>query len=160
MLPPVKEMATAELRRALEGAEKDAQERGNQSLTIQHLVRAILLEPIGAEILRESGADVDVLDRELARFVDMAAGSSADSPVRLPRAQVVGGSFNTDAKPSRYQVIFHNDKYTTREFVIEILMSLFSKTKGEAVAFSTAVHEHGSGIAGEYEFKVARRVRR
>lgn len=52
-------------------------------------------------------------------------------------------------------MVFHNDNYTTREFAIETLSSLFGMTNNETSAFSTAVHEHGVGVVGEYDLKVA-----
>jgi ATP-dependent Clp protease adaptor protein ClpS len=58
-------------------------------------------------------------------------------------------------KPPMYKVLLHNDDYTTREFVVWVLQSVFHKDEGDAVAIMTQVHNHGVGIAGVYTFEVA-----
>lgn len=58
-------------------------------------------------------------------------------------------------KPKRYKVIFHNDDYTTMEFVIYVLEAVFHKSSGEAAQIMLDVHKNGSGIAGVYTFSVA-----
>lgn len=58
-------------------------------------------------------------------------------------------------KPRLYKVLLHNDNYTTREFVVEILRSIFHKSETEAVAVMLHVHQQGMGVAGVYTFEVA-----
>ena len=58
-------------------------------------------------------------------------------------------------KPKRYKVVFHNDDYTTREFVIEVLMRFFDKDESEATFIMLSVHHKGSGVAGLYPRDVA-----
>jgi ATP-dependent Clp protease adaptor protein ClpS len=63
--------------------------------------------------------------------------------------------------PRRYKVLFHNDDYTTMEFVIDALMRFFQKTPTEATHVMLTVHNKGYGVAGVYtrdiaESKVAR----
>ncbi len=53
-------------------------------------------------------------------------------------------------KARRWAVIFHNDDYTTREFVVEALMKYFHKTETEAMHIMLTVHHKGQGIAGVY----------
>lgn len=55
----------------------------------------------------------------------------------------------------RYAVIFHNDDYTTREFVIHVLIEYFDKTEPEATHVMLTVHYKGSGVAGVYTKDVA-----
>lgn len=50
----------------------------------------------------------------------------------------------------RYSVIFHNDDYTTREFVVHVLMRYFSKSETEATHLMLTVHHKGRGVAGVY----------
>ena len=52
--------------------------------------------------------------------------------------------------PRRYNVILHNDDYTTMEFVTSVLMRYFNKTETEANRIMLEVHTHGSGVAGAY----------
>lgn len=50
------------------------------------------------------------------------------------------------ATPRRYKVIFHNDDYTTMEFVIEVLKRFFHKTDTEAVHIMLTVHKTGAAV--------------
>lgn len=60
------------------------------------------------------------------------------------------------SKPRMYKVLLHNDHYTTREFVVAILIEVFRKTETDAVAIMLHVHQRGVGVAGVYTFDVAR----
>ncbi|MBI2392207.1 MAG: ATP-dependent Clp protease adaptor ClpS [Deltaproteobacteria bacterium] len=58
-------------------------------------------------------------------------------------------------RPKRWKVVFHNDDYTTREFVIEVLMRYFDKDESEATYVMLSVHYKGHGVAGHYPKDVA-----
>lgn len=58
-------------------------------------------------------------------------------------------------KPKMYKVIFHNDDYTTMEFVIEVLVKVFSKNPAEASKIMYDVHKKGRGVAGIYSYDIA-----
>ena len=58
-------------------------------------------------------------------------------------------------KARRWAVIFHNDDYTTREFVVWVLQSVFHKNESDAIAIMSHVHNNGVGVAGVYTFEVA-----
>ena len=58
-------------------------------------------------------------------------------------------------QPSLYKVLLHNDDYTTREFVVEILRGVFHKPEPEAVQIMLHVHQNGIGIAGVFTYEVA-----
>jgi ATP-dependent Clp protease adaptor protein ClpS len=58
-------------------------------------------------------------------------------------------------RPRRYQVVFHNDDYTTMEFVVHVLMKFFHKTETEATQIMLHVHHRGFGIVGLYTRDVA-----
>jgi ATP-dependent Clp protease adaptor protein ClpS len=58
-------------------------------------------------------------------------------------------------EPSMYSVFLHNDDYTTMEFVVEVLITLFNKSIEEATAIMLKVHQEGSGLCGVYTFEVA-----
>lgn len=54
-----------------------------------------------------------------------------------------------------YRVILHNDNYTTMEFVIEVLESVFSMAQEEAYRVMMNVHVNGRGVCGAYAFEIA-----
>ncbi|MFQ5667390.1 MAG: ATP-dependent Clp protease adapter ClpS [Candidatus Binatia bacterium] len=58
-------------------------------------------------------------------------------------------------KPKLYKVLLHNDDYTTMEFVVFVLISVFNRTETEAVQIMLHVHKNGIGVAGVYPFEVA-----
>ena len=58
-------------------------------------------------------------------------------------------------EPSLYRVLLLNDDYTTMEFVVEILMLVFSKSVEEATQIMLNVHRIGVGLCGVYTYEVA-----
>jgi ATP-dependent Clp protease adaptor protein ClpS len=58
-------------------------------------------------------------------------------------------------RPPLFKVLMHNDHYTTREFVVDVLHTIFHKSESEAVQIMMHVHTHGVGVAGVYPFEVA-----
>ena len=58
-------------------------------------------------------------------------------------------------EPPRFKVLLHNDHYTTRDFVVEVLKGVFNKQETEAVQIMLHVHHNGIGVAGVYTYEVA-----
>jgi ATP-dependent Clp protease adaptor protein ClpS len=58
-------------------------------------------------------------------------------------------------EPALYKVVLLNDDYTTMEFVLQVLETLFQKSPAEAYQIMMHVHVNGSGIAGIYPWEVA-----
>ncbi|SRR5260221_13326732 len=58
-------------------------------------------------------------------------------------------------EPLLYRVILHNDDYTTVDFVVWLLMSVFHMTLPDAISVTEHVHRRGSGIAGVYTYEIA-----
>jgi ATP-dependent Clp protease adaptor protein ClpS len=52
-------------------------------------------------------------------------------------------------------VLFHNDDFTTMEFVVEVLQRFFHKTETEALHIMLTVHKKGRAVAGVYSRDVA-----
>ena len=55
----------------------------------------------------------------------------------------------------RWQVVFHNDDYTTKWFVVEVLERFFHMSETTATAFMLVVHTTGRGVAGVYTRDIA-----
>ena len=58
-------------------------------------------------------------------------------------------------RPRMYRVLLHNDDYTTREFVVEVLRGAFHHSEGDAVRIMLHVHYNGIGVAGVFTREVA-----
>jgi ATP-dependent Clp protease adaptor protein ClpS len=58
-------------------------------------------------------------------------------------------------KPKLYKVVLHNDDFTTMEFVVYILETIFQLSEGEAVEIMLQVHLEGIGVAGIYPYEIA-----
>jgi ATP-dependent Clp protease adaptor protein ClpS len=57
--------------------------------------------------------------------------------------------------PRMWRVLLHNDDYTTQDFVVWVLESIFHKPRGEAFSIMMSVHRSGLGVAGVYTYDVA-----
>ena len=58
-------------------------------------------------------------------------------------------------EPEQYKVLLLNDDYSTMEFVIHVLESVFQKSPAEAYRVMLQVHTQGQGLAGIYPWEVA-----
>lgn len=58
-------------------------------------------------------------------------------------------------QPRRYKVIIYNDDFTTMDFVVEVLTTVFFKTPGDAEALMLDIHRKGSAVVGVYSYDIA-----
>ncbi len=58
-------------------------------------------------------------------------------------------------QPPMFRVLMHNDDYTTMDFVVEMLMSVFHKSPTEANRIMLHIHFKGVGVCGIFPYEVA-----
>lgn len=74
----------------------------------------------------------------------------ADDQEKTPQGDLHLAERAKTKRPRRYAVLFHNDDYTTMEFVVHVLMKFFRKNDAEATHIMLNVHHRGYGVAGVY----------
>jgi ATP-dependent Clp protease adaptor protein ClpS len=74
---------------------------------------------------------------------------------RTPGDQLAEKSRTELERPRLYKVVLHNDDYTTMEFVVQVLESVFLKGPAEAYRTMMEVHTRGRAISGVYPYEVA-----
>lgn len=57
--------------------------------------------------------------------------------------------------PQLYKVVLLNDDYTTMDFVIEVLQTIFNMSRERATQVMLKVHEEGSAVCGVYPKDIA-----
>jgi ATP-dependent Clp protease adaptor protein ClpS len=58
-------------------------------------------------------------------------------------------------EPDLFQVLLLNDDYTTMEFVVQVLESVFNRGPAEAFRIMMLVHTQGQGLCGIYPWDIA-----
>ena len=74
---------------------------------------------------------------------------------RKTEGEVLERTRQETKKPELYKVLLLNDDYTTMDFVVEVLESIFNKQPAEAFRIMMAVHTQGKGLCGVYPHEVA-----
>ena len=72
-----------------------------------------------------------------------------------PEEETITSIEEETTEPPNFRVLLHNDDYTTKVFVVEILISIFNKSPEEATHLMWYVHQNGVGVCGIYPFEVA-----
>ena len=83
------------------------------------------------------------------------AGSVAGRPATNDQTDSAVKEREKLQHPTLYKVILLNDDYTTMEFVMHVLESVFQKSPAEAYRIMMHVHVNGRGIAGVYPWEIA-----
>jgi len=76
-------------------------------------------------------------------------------PDRQTSGEVLERTRQETKKPELFKVLLLNDDYTTMDFVIDILESVFHKQPAEAHRIMMMVHTQGKGLCGVYSYEVA-----
>ena len=67
-----------------------------------------------------------------------------DTAVAIPKARTA----KKVAKPPLFKVLLHNDDFTTMEFVVEVLRTVFRHDVARATRIMLHIHQRGVGVAG------------
>jgi ATP-dependent Clp protease adaptor protein ClpS len=82
----------------------------------------------------------------------------------MPVSRDPTGVFQEDAgvqqkpriqEPKLYRVILHNDHYTTMDFVVKVIVTVFHKPAADATRIMLDVHKKGRGVVGVYTYDIA-----
>jgi ATP-dependent Clp protease adaptor protein ClpS len=76
-------------------------------------------------------------------------------PDRQTSGDVLERTRQETKKPDLYKVLLLNDDYTTMDFVVDVLETIFHKQPAEAHRIMMMVHTQGKGLCGLYPFEVA-----
>jgi ATP-dependent Clp protease adaptor protein ClpS len=85
----------------------------------------------------------------------MSTKGPTDHPERDLEGDLAVEERKKTQRPRKYHVVFHNDDYTTMEFVVHVLMKFFHKSETEATQIMLEVHHRGYGIVGVFTRDVA-----
>lgn len=78
-----------------------------------------------------------------------------DRPLSSPGVKPAATEKEKVTFPPQYRVLMHNDDYTTMEFVVASLETVFHKTPTEANRIMLHIHLKGVGECGIYPFEIA-----
>jgi ATP-dependent Clp protease adapter protein ClpS len=137
-----------EFQAALQRAAGHAQAVGREQFTPDGVLAALLLQKDAyavALLARHRVTRLSVITRISHGETDRAAVHA------LPRARLLGRWRPARRETAdRYEVVFHNDDFTTLEFVIELMISVFERSRNDAEALTQEIHLRGSGVVGVY----------
>ncbi len=122
-------MLSKELEFTLNLAFKDAREKRHEFMTVEHLLLALLDNPAAAEVLRSSGADLDILKKELKTFLEET------TPLLPPND-------NRETQPTLgfqrvlQRAVFHVQSSGKKEVTgANVLVAIFSEQESQAAYF-------------------------
>ena len=57
--------------------------------------------------------------------------------------------------PEQYKVVLHNDDFTPKFFVVDVIVGVFHKEYQEATSIMLRAHRNGSAVVGIYSWDIA-----
>lgn len=93
--------------------------------------------------------------RDVEEHTPFGMAESDGNIERRHDADVVEKSDQQLKEPDMFQVLLHNDHYTTMDFVIEVLRVVFHKSIIEATKIMLDVHRRGVGVVGTFTHDIA-----
>jgi ATP-dependent Clp protease adaptor protein ClpS len=76
-------------------------------------------------------------------------------PERGTAGAVLEQSETHTSEPALFHVLLHNDDYTTMDFVVDVIETVFGKSAEEAFHTMLAVHTQGLAVCGTYPHEIA-----
>ena len=65
-------------------------------------------------------------------------------------------SFSEESQePGQFRVVLLNDDFTTKDFVVAVLVAVFHKQHDDACVIMEDVHKKGRGVVGAYTYDIA-----
>ena len=58
-------------------------------------------------------------------------------------------------EPKQYKVIMWNDDFTSMDFVVDVLVTIFHKDEMTAQTLMLDVHQKGQAVVGKYSYDIA-----
>jgi ATP-dependent Clp protease adaptor protein ClpS len=99
----------------------------------------------------------NVSEPELSSFLSVFCSSEKTPPAdgNLQEADADTQLKERVDEPPQYRVLLLNDDYTTFDFVVKVLVTIFKKSIEEAVKITSDVHHKGQGVCGIYNKQIA-----
>lgn len=141
---------------ALQRAATHAQGSGREQITTDGFLAALLLEKTTYAVVTLARHRVT----RLSVITYISQGALHRVAVQeLPKARLFGRWRPAPrGTQDRYEIVLHNDDFTTRAFVVELLTSLFERSREDAEALMQEVHVCGTGSVGVYSLREATRL--
>ena len=58
-------------------------------------------------------------------------------------------------EPPRFKVLLHNDDFTTMDFVVFVLQTVFQQSLSDSIRLMYKVHVEGIAVAGVFNYEIA-----
>lgn len=87
--------------------------------------------------------------------ITLLSMAQEDRPQTQGDAGILTEKKTKTRRPPMYRVMLINDDYTTMDFVVYILETVFGKSKEEAHQLMLQVHQSGMGVCGIYSKEIA-----